>query len=45
MDCDSLILEEGDLVLEDVEPVATGMLCCTLLCYAMLCYTVLNFVL
>jgi hypothetical protein len=37
MDCDSMILEEGDLVLEDVEPVATG-----LLRYAVLYYAVLN---
>jgi hypothetical protein len=32
-----MILEEGDLVLEDVEPVATG-----LLRYAVLYYAVLN---
>jgi hypothetical protein len=38
MDCDSLILEEGDLVLENVEPVAAA----GLLCYAMLCYAVLS---
>jgi hypothetical protein len=39
MDCDSMILEEGDLVLEDVEPVATG-----LLRYAVLYYAVLNWI-